>query len=77
MVTTVGSTEMGFVNRNFQVVIRSTGKPGNDPYRYIYQLGCGRCGYVYGAYGSDIHERKCPNCQNGEAGLVLNLGFVI
>ncbi len=72
-----GNTEIGFVSRNRQVVIRNTGKPGNDPFRYIYQLGCSRCGFVYGAYGSDIHERKCPSCGGGEPGLFLGLGFSI
>jgi hypothetical protein len=65
-----GTTKIGFVNTNGQVVIRATGKTGSDHLQQIYQLGCSRCGFVYGANGSDIYERKCPGCQNGEPGLV-------
>lgn len=63
------TTETGFVNRNGQIVIRNTGKPGTDHQQCIYQLGCSKCGNVYGANGSDIHERKCPKCGGGEPGL--------
>jgi hypothetical protein len=34
-------------------------------------LQCGHCGYDYGANGSDIWERKCPACQEGAPGLVI------
>lgn len=50
----------GFINRNGQVVIRNTGKPGTDHGQSVYQLGCSGCGHVYGANGSDIFERRCP-----------------
>lgn len=65
------TTAIGFVSKNGQVVIRNTGRPGTDHLQNIYQLGCSRCGWVYGANGTDIHERKCPGCQNGEPGLTL------
>jgi regulator of replication initiation timing len=64
-----GTTAPGYVNRNNQVVIRDTGRPGTDHLQRIYQLGCSLCGNVYGANGSDIFQRKCPGCQRGEAGL--------
>jgi hypothetical protein len=54
------TTKPGFVNTLGQVTIRNTGNPGTDHNQYVYQLGCSRCGAVYGANGSDIHERKCP-----------------
>jgi hypothetical protein len=65
----LGTTNPGFVNRNGQVVIRNTGNPGSDHLQSIYQLACSRCGHVYGANGSDIHIRRCPNCQDGKPGL--------
>lgn len=63
------TTEPGFVNANGQITVRNTGTPGTDHYQYVYQLACSGCGHVYGANGSDIHERKCPNCQGGRTGL--------
>ncbi len=63
------TTEPGYTNRNGQVVIRGTDLPGTDHYQYIYVLRCGACGYEYGANGSDIFQRKCPNCQGGAPGL--------
>lgn len=62
-------TKVGFMNRNGQVVIRNTGKPGTDHGQFIYQLACSECGHVYGANGSDIFERKCPKHQQGAPGL--------
>jgi hypothetical protein len=63
------TTQIGYENRNGQVVIRATGKPGNDHLQYIYVLRCGTCLHEYGANGSDIFQRKCPECQGGAAGL--------
>lgn len=63
------TTNVGFVNRNGQVVIRNTGKPGTDRGQTVYQLGCSECGHVYGANGSDIFERKCPRHQSRFPGL--------
>jgi hypothetical protein len=63
-----GTTKVGFVNSNGQVVIRNTGKAGTDRGQKIYQLGCSDCGDVYGANGADIWDRKCPKCQTGKPG---------
>ena len=41
-----GTTKVGYVNTNGQVVIRNTGKPGVDHNQKVYQLGCSRCGHV-------------------------------
>ena len=65
------TTSIGYVSRNGQVVIRNTGLPGTDHGQSVYQLGCLRCGHVYGANGADIHLRKCPSCQGGAPGLPL------
>jgi hypothetical protein len=35
---------------------------------FVLIVGCGR---EYGANGSDIFQRKCPNCQGGTSGLPL------
>jgi hypothetical protein len=64
-----GTTEPGYRNRNGQVVIRSTHLAGTDHYQYVYVLRCGNCGHEYGANGSDIFQRRCPNCQGGAPGL--------
>jgi hypothetical protein len=66
-----GTTEPGFINSNGQITIRNTGLPGTDHNQFVYQLACSVCGHVYGANGSDIHERKCPACQNGRPGITL------
>jgi hypothetical protein len=64
-----GTTETGDRNRNRQVVIRPTPLASTDHNHYVYVLRCGTCGYEYGANGSDIHLRRCPNCQGGAPGL--------
>lgn len=66
-----GTTSPGYLNKNGQVTVRDTGIPGTDHLQRVYQLACSRCGHVYGANGSDIHERKCPKCQSGKLGLAL------
>ena len=56
------TTNVGYRNKNNQVFIRNTGKPGNDHNQKIYELLChneqtaagGICGNLYGANGSDI-----------------------
>ena len=55
-----GTTQIGFVNRNGQVVIRDTKKRGTDFGATVIQVGCSVCGHVYGANSTDVFERKCP-----------------
>jgi hypothetical protein len=64
----MGTTRIGFVNRNDQTVVRATGLPGTDHLQRVYALRC-KCGHEYGANGSDIWLRKCPVCQGGKPGL--------
>jgi hypothetical protein len=49
------TTQTGYVNRNNQIVVRPTGKPGTDHGQYVYVLCCQDCGHEYGrtvrAYG--------------------------
>ena len=63
------TTQPGYVNRNGQSVVRATGLPGNDHCQSIYVLRCGTCSLEYGANGSDIFQRLCPECQGGAKGL--------
>jgi prevent-host-death family protein len=66
------TTEIGYTNPNGQIVERSTGLPGTDHNQKVYALRCERCSNVYGANGSDIHRRLCPNCGGGRPGLPLD-----
>ncbi len=34
-----------------------------------YKLKCLKCNHKYGANGTDIFQRKCPNCQGGKPGI--------
>lgn len=63
------TTEQGYNNKNNQTVIRKTDLPGNDHNQKVYVLRCNECLHEYGANGSDIWLRRCPNCQGGAAGL--------
>ena len=63
-----GTTTPGYVNRNLQEVIARTEQAGSDHGQRVYLLRCARCGYQYGANGSDIFQRKCPKCQGGKSG---------
>ena len=60
-----GTTQIDFVNRNGQRVIRKSSLPGNDQ-QYVYVLRCGHCGNEYGANGSDVWQKLCPICQEGK-----------
>ena len=63
------TTVTGYKNRNGQVVVRKTAISGNDHNQMTYELRCEACDESYGANGSDIWQRKCPNCQGGRPGL--------
>ena len=63
------TTEPGHNNRNNQTVLRKTDLHGNDYNQKVYVLRCEECLHEYGANGSDIWQRRCPNCQDGAAGL--------
>ena len=68
-----GTTKPGYVNRNGQITIRDTGEPGTDFGARNFQMACSHCGFNYGANSTDLWERKCPKCQDGKAGLPLNV----
>ena len=60
------STEVGYVNKKNQKNLGKTSKPGTDNNQWFYQMECLDCGHQYFANGSDIWQRKCPNCQGGQ-----------
>jgi hypothetical protein len=61
--------QIGRVNRNDQRCCGHRGVPGTDHGQLSYKVECLRCGFVYGANGSDMHERLCPECQDGATGI--------
>ena len=67
--------QLGDMNVNGQKLCARTSRPGNDHNQYVWALECTRprngspCGHRYGANGSDFHDRKCPQCQDGLPGL--------
>jgi hypothetical protein len=65
------TTTPGYINRNHQEVLSKTGLPGNDHNQVVYLLKCHTCGARYGANGSDIFQRRCPECDGGRPGLGL------
>ena len=58
-------TNLGYRNRNGQLVRRRTAIPGNDRYQRVHLLECGACGCEYGANGSDLWQRRCRICGYG------------
>ena len=61
------TTAIGYVNVNDQLCTGHRGKQGNDHRQLAYRVLCLRsdCGHLYGANGTDIFQRLCPNCQSG------------
>ena len=61
--------KMGRVNPNHQECLGTCGVDGvdfsNKSYRMIYQ----KCNHVYGANGSDVHERHCQECGSNMPGI--------
>jgi 2,3-bisphosphoglycerate-dependent phosphoglycerate mutase len=58
----------GFINSNGQLTVRST---GIDPSKAVYELACSHCGFFYRANGTEVGDRRCPQCQGGASGLPL------
>ena len=67
------TTTIGYVNRNNQKCAGHRGVDGNDHCQRSYKMECQEpgCGHVYGANGTDIFQRRCPNCQGGMPGIVF------
>lgn len=58
-------TDAGTVNRNNQRNNGKTNMPGTDNGQWFYEMECLNYGHKYYANGTDIFQRKCPNCQGG------------
>lgn len=67
-----GTTTRGYRNESGQVVVRNTGRRRGDMGQVVYELRCTRCGNKYGASGTEIYHRKCPQCQGGKPGLPVS-----
>lgn len=65
-VRTMSTTEVGYINKNNQRNNGRTDKPGTDFGQWFYEMECLECGQKYHANGSNIYEKKCPNCQTKE-----------
>jgi len=63
------SVEIGYFNPNGQQCCGHCGVQGTDHGQYAYKTECSICGYVYGTNGTDMYERRCPECQGGAAGI--------
>jgi len=63
------TVKKGKVNKNRQRCCGTLDVPGTDENALAYKMECRLCGFVYGANGEDVFERKCPNCQDGEPGI--------
>ena len=63
------TVKKGKVNKNRQRCCGTLDVPGTDENALAYKMECRLCGFVYGANGGEVLERKCPNCQDGEPGI--------
>ena len=63
------TTQIGYVNPNNQKCLGTRGTMGSTRYARSYKMECLHCHHKYGANGGDVHERKCPECQNGVPGI--------
>lgn len=59
------TTHSGYINRHGQRNDGPLERPGTDHNQMLYRMTCTKCDAVYAANGSDIHQRKCPECQGG------------
>jgi hypothetical protein len=65
------TTQKGYINRNNQKNLGTCGHSGTDHNALVYNLECLDCGHAYGANGTDVFQRKCPECQNGKPGIKI------
>ena len=63
------TTQIRYKNRNEQLNWGTQGTKGTYYCQSSYKLKCLKCGNEYGSNGTDIFERKCPECQNGKPGI--------
>jgi hypothetical protein len=63
------SVQIDAVNDHGQRCRGTLGIPGTHKNAVVYKLECTLCGFVYGSNSGDVHERRCPNCQDGAPGI--------
>lgn len=64
-------TDEGFINHHGQRVVRATDLPGTGAGERVYVMACSHCAAQYGVDGSEIRECRCPECQDGAAGVLF------
>lgn len=62
---TMKSTDLNYLNKNNQRNIGKTDEKGTDHCSVLYMMRCEDCKHEYFANSTDIHLKKCPNCQGG------------
>ena len=61
----MGTTDIGYINKNNQRNNGRTSIPGTDLGQWFYDMECLNCGHRYYANGHDVWLRICPKCQGG------------
>jgi putative restriction endonuclease len=67
------TTKIGYKNKNNQENLGTRWVKGTDHGQYSYKLACGECGHIYGANGTDVFQKQCPECQGGKPGIGYDL----
>ena len=63
------NAQIGDISTNRQKLINKTKKPSTTHFNQkIWVVACQKCEHVYGVNGCDFHERKCPECMDGQPG---------
>lgn len=61
------TTRTGYINRNAQ---KNCGPHDSDA-PMVYTMECPFCKCRYGSPGANLHNCRCPECQNGNDGLEI------
>lgn len=69
----IHTTDVGYLNRNNQRNMGRTQAEGTDHMQYLYTMRCENCDHEYFANGTDIFQKKCPQCQGGANTVCLDV----
>jgi hypothetical protein len=61
----------GNLNRNQQLLVAQTAWQGSNTRQILWIIQCMPCSHMYGVDSSDFFHCKCPACQGGPPGLVV------
>ena len=61
----------GSLNRNEQLLVAQTAWQGSDERQTLWIMQCMPCDHLYGVDASEFFQCKCPSCQGGAPGLVV------